>query len=737
MAHIRFSTTRFSRHRCNRTAMVGALACALTSIVHAQNSSTVIITGRGLANTASVAGFGDTPLARTPLSANVYGPQQLADSGTQSIGALTRLDASLGDAYNAEGYWSIISARGYTLDNRFNYRRDGLPINAETAIALDNKERVEVLKGISGMQAGTSAPGGVVNLVTKPADVSVRNVRLEVRQAGSVLGAVDIGERLGPDGRFGLRLNAAVEHLDPQARNTKGQRSLLALAGDARLGADTLLQAELESSHQKQPSVAGFSLLGNTVPAASSIDPRRNLNDQPWRQPVALDGSTASLRLQQRLTETWNLVAQAMQQRLKSDDRTAFPYGVYDPNTYGCQQSPVNLCDRYAPDGSFTYWQYVSDNERRTSTALSLAANGKFEYAGTRHQIEAGVLLSRYRGRFQDQVFDIAGIGNIDGSLQTPPSPGGSDANTNRDERSTEVFVRDVIRLAPTWQLWAGLRHTRLQRESQRTSSASDGLRATDYSQSLTAPWLALGHDIAPRTLVYTSWGQGLESDVAPNRARYLNRGQPVPTLKSRQFEAGIKHEGDALDASLVLFDIDRPLAVDVGVGTAGCGAANTCVRRIDGSQHHRGLEASTALRQAAFIWQASAMWLQAERRGATAEPELNGQRPVNVPAATLRLGTEYRVAHLPGLALMAHLSAESNRVVLPNDTSVRIPGWSRIDLGARWRQTLGTTTLVWRAGLDNATDRRAWKESPYQFSHVYLYPLAPRTLRASVTAGF
>ena len=745
MAQPVFFTARLLTTSRKHTAIAAAWCCALTSIVHAQststntgtgtntNAGTVTITGRSLGSTASFVGFGDTPLARTPLSANVYSQQQLADTGTQSIGGLTRLDASLGDAYNADGYWSIISARGYTLDNRFNYRRDGLPINAETAIALDNKERVELLKGISGMQAGTSAPGGVVNLVTKRANVTVRNVRLEARQAGSFVGAVDIGERLGPDGRFGLRLNAAFEHLDPQARNSKGQRSLFALAGDAQLGPDTLLQAEFEQSHQKQPSVAGYSMLGNSVPAAPGTDPRRNLNDQPWRQPVEMNGNTASLRLQQRLNPSWSVVAQAMQQRLKSDDRTAFPYGVYDPNTYGCQQSPINLCDRYAPDGSFTYWQFVSDNERRTSTALSLAVNGTFEAAGVQHQLETGVLLSRYRGRFQDQVFDIAGTGNINGSLQTPPSFGGTDANTNRDERSTEIFVRDAMRLASTWQLWAGLRHTRLQPESQRTSAASDGLRATAYSQGVTAPWLALSHDIAPRTLVYASWGQGLESDVAPNRARYVNSGQALPTLKSRQLEAGIKHEGDAVDAGLVFFDIDRPLAVDVGP----CGAVNTCTRRIDGSEQHRGIEASAALRQAAFTWQASAMWLQAQRRGATAQPQFNGQRPVNVPAATLRLGTEYRVDAIPGLALLANLSAESDRLVLPYDASVRIPGWSRIDLGARWRQTLGSTTLVWRAGLDNATDRRAWKESPYQFSHVYLYPLAPRTLRASVNASF
>jgi iron complex outermembrane receptor protein len=73
--------------------------------------------------------------------------------------------------------------------------------------------------------------------------------------------------------------------------------------------------------------------------------------------------------------------------------------------------------------------------------------------------------------------------------------------------------------------------------------------------------------------------------------------------------------------------------------------------------------------------------------------------------------------------------------VVLPYDASVRIPGWSRLDLNARWRVQTGTTALTFRAGLDNATDRRAWREAPYQFGHAYLFPLAPRTWRFSVQA--
>ena len=715
---------RFSFHLV--ALACSAATCVTATAAHAQSSTTVTITGH-LPGNAGVAGFGDTPLARAPLQANVYGTQQLADSGVVSIGGLTRLDASLSDAYNAEGYWSIISARGFTLDNRFNYRRDGLPINAETAIALDNKERLEVLKGTSGIQAGTSAPGGLVNLVVKRPAGTIRSARIEARQAGSLLAAVDLGERFGTDSAFGVRLNIAAERLDPPERHTQGQRSMFALAGDWQLSADTLLQAEIESSHQSQPSVAGFSMLGNIVPAASSIDPRINLNDQPWRQPVVMDGNTASLRLLQRLPGDWRLTVHALQQRLKSDDRTAFPYGVYDPETYDCPQ----WCDRYAPDGTFTYWQYISDNERRTSNALQITLAGKVSGAGIDHQIETGVLFTRYRGRFQDQVFDIAGTGRIDGSLNIPPSPGGTDANTNRDERSTEVFVRDTMRIAANTQLFAGLRHTALNRRSQRTSPASDGLRATAYNQGVNAPWLAVTHQLAPRTVVYASWGQGVESDVAPSRARYKNAGE-VFTLKSRQIEAGVKHQDDDFDASATVFDIARSQTADIG----SCSAAGTCARVIDGRAAHRGLEAAVNWRNDAWLWQASAMWLRAERRG-SANPSANGTRPVNVPVATLRLGGEYRVAAVPELALLAALSAESNRVVLPYDQSVRIPGWSRIDLGARWRQTVGPAALLWRVGLDNATDRRAWKESPYQFGHVYLYPLAPRTWRGSVQATF
>lgn len=45
-------------------------------------------------------------------------------------------------------------------------------LRGEQNVALENKEQVEILKGMSAIQSGMSTPGGVVNYVSKrPKDV--------------------------------------------------------------------------------------------------------------------------------------------------------------------------------------------------------------------------------------------------------------------------------------------------------------------------------------------------------------------------------------------------------------------------------------------------------------------------------------------------------------------------------------------------------------------------------------
>lgn len=701
--------------RFPRTSIATA-SLFLVAGAHAQSTlAPVTVTGRA-EPVASVSGWGDIPLSQTPLQASVFSSTQLRDRDVQSIADIARIDPSVSDAYNAEGYWDFLTVRGFVLDNRFNYRRDGLPINAETKIPLQNKERVELLKGASGIQAGTSAPGGLVNLVVKrPTDAPLRSVQLGWREPGSVGGAVDISQRFGTQQAFGMRVNAAYEHLDPHLHSAKGKRHLLAAAGDWRLGHATLLEAEFETSHRSQPSQPGFSLLGPNVPAP--VDPRINLNNQAWSQPVVMDANTASLRATHKLNG-WRLSAHAATQRLRTDDRLAFPFGC-GAEGYG---------DRYCSDGTYDLWDFRSENERRRTDSLELAAHGETKTGRLQHTWSVGTLFSKVKNRFGAQTYDRSlaipfeavpsGIGNVDGTLTAYPNHSLNDTGTNRDERSTELFVRDALKLTDSSTLWLGLRHTQLKRESVRTN----GNQPTGYPQSFTTPWLAASYTLAPEQMLYVSWGQGIESEVVSNRpSTYSNAGEALPAAKSNQVEAGLKVGTPNASWGIAWFSIVRPTWGDDGA------------RRVeDGDAQHQGIEANAAWRTGAWVLQGGAQALQARRRGSHATPEANGKRPTNVPERTLKLQARYQVAAWPGLSVQADASGVSDRMVLA-DNSVRIPGYGVADLSARYEQKRDSGDLIWRAGIDNLFDRRAWRESPFQFGHVYLYPLAARTFRVSV----
>jgi len=707
-----------------RAALVILVTGAFCATGQAQTQATqlepVLVTGRApLA--AGVAGWGETPLSRLPLQVSVFGTEQIKASGAQRLSDLIGFDAALGDAYNAEGYWDFLTIRGFVIDNRFNYRRDGLPINAETAIPLANKARVEVLKGLGGMQAGASSPGGIVNLLVKrPGDASFGSAGLEWRERGSVSAAVDLSRRFGDADSLGLRLNVAGAKLDPLVRSATGERRLVALAGDWQVNSTTRIELEGETSHRSQPSVPGFSMLGNSVPDARGIDPRINLNNQTWSQPVVLDANTGSIRITHRLETDWTLVAHGATQRLRSDDRVAFPFGVFDPLTFAC-----NPCDRFASDGTFTLWEFVSDNEGRRTDAFDVSVSGKLTTGALRHQVQAGLLRSLFRTTFGQQTFDIAGSGNIAGTAQTPPSPGSTAANTNRDEQSSELHLRDAISLDERSTLWLGLRRTSLHR----SSIGTDASGATDYAQTLTAPFVAASSQLSLAHMLYASWGKGFESEVVPNRPLYTNRGQALPALESRQFEIGVKGSGERSEWSLAGFDIVRPAFRDIG----SCDVPRSCTRTIDGNARHRGVELTGATSPGAWVLRGGTQWLRARREGSQ-ESGLNGLRPTNVPALTLKGQLAYAVSEIPGLELQAGIVREGSRQVLP-DNSASIPGYTRLDAGLRHDMKIGPAAWTWRAGVDNLGNARAWKESPYQFNHVYLFPLAPRTLRLSVQA--
>jgi iron complex outermembrane receptor protein len=695
--------------------LAGALPAQAQGTTAQASLAPVVITSQ--AARAAVAGFGDVGLQQLPMQASVIGNVALADRDVQRLADVVALKASVSDAYNAVGYWDTVAIRGLAIDNRRNIKRDGLPINGETSLPLDNKERVEILEGLSGVQAGLSAPGGLVNLVVKRPDTSLRSATLGWEQSGSRLAAADLSQRFGSAGEpqaFGLRVNLVAQHLDPQLRSATGHRELAAVAADWRVSADTLVEVELESSRRSQPSQPGFSLQGNHLPDARAIDPRINLNNQPWSLPVVLAGHTGSLRVTQAVGPGWKFTGHYVHQELRSDDRLAFPFGCDAAGQY----------DRYCRDGSFDYYPFQSDGEHRRSDALQLGLDGQFQTGALRHVLNVGWLASQYslhvNARLDDGFYPPIGQGTIDGNTVVPMPNVGLIPNTGRAERTSELFARDRVVLAADWTAWLGLRATHLRQSAIRT----DGNQGIAYAQSFATPWLALSHELGAGRQVYASWGQGIETTYTPNKAAYGDSaGQPLPALRSRQFELGYKARtaDDTLSGSAAYFNIHQPNVSDSGSSLV-----------IDGQQRRQGVQGDLSWTMDRWRIEGGAMLLDAKLHGASVN---DGLRPTNVPAQTLKAQLSYRVSGMTGLQLGGALVYEGDRMVL-SDNSISIPAWTRIDLSLKHQQRWdGGALLTWRVGVYNVADQRAWRESPFQFGHSYLYPLAPRTWRISVQA--
>ena len=689
-----------------------ALLLASASAI-AQNN-TVLITSPAA---QQVSGFEGLRLREAPFSAINIDNATLRDLGAQRISDALRLDSSVTDSYNSPAYWDMLSVRGFMLDNRYNYRREGLPINAETMIPLDNKERIELLKGTSGIQAGTSAPGGLANYVVKrppnSEEAGTRSLTFSYGNGNNSAVALDVGGRFGENNAVGYRFNAAYEDLNPYVRNAKGHRQLLALAMDWRINANTRLEWEMESSSRQQMGVNAASITGNSLPSPALG--HTNFSKQSWSVPGVFDGLTGSMRLKQRLDNGWMWTTQLGAQRLKTDDRLSYAYGCYAEGNY----------DRFCSDKTFDLYDYRSENERRINDALQTELTGQVKLAGIQHDLSFSWLRQRQIDKLSPmQAYNWAGTGSLMGVGESTAAPEPTELNTNRQEYSTEISVKDRVRVHPMADLWLGLRTSQIQRDSQRT----DGSRATHDARTFTTPWLAFSHKLPYNTTGYVSYGQGVEAQVTPNRSRYTNAGIALPSAKSTQKELGFKGAQGEWLWNAALFDITRPVWGDQGA----CEEANSCTRQLDGVANHKGVELGMGYRSKQWRLDTAATWLDAKRADAVIDPGQNGQRPLNVPSLVVRAAAEYRWTQVPGLRTSVRLSHEGQRDLMEGG-AMTLPAWTTADLAAHYSTKVSGKSTDWSLALENATNRDYWRESPKQFGHYYLYAGAPRNLRLSV----
>lgn len=675
--------------------------------------------------TAGVGGLSTAPLAETPLSIGVIRAATLRDLGAGGLTGAIKADPSVADAYNTVGYIESLQVRGFLLDNALNYRRDGLPVSNHAPIAFENKESIEILRGASGIQSGTSAPGGLVNYSLKrPTVAPLREVFFGLSERGTGLLHADLGGRLGAAQALGYRVNLSAEERRLEVRDAPGRRRFASAFFDLRLPDASLLEFEAEQHRVSQMSVPGYGLLdrdgdgvAETLPAP--LDPRRNLGAQPWAQPFESRASAASLSWRKAFNEQWDLRVRHGWQQLKTNDRLAFPDGCGNAANYVYP----GLC----ANGDVDVYDYRSDNERRVNRNTEAVLRGRFATGVVRHEFTFGLLEARYTERYEPrQAYNYVGTNNIYQPVVLPADGTPSDLNTQRDSRARDVWLADVARLPGGWSVWGGVRHSRLSRASQRT----DGSRAVAYDQSLNSGWGALGWQPWSGGLFYASVGQGVESEAVPNRASlFTNAGAVLPALRSRQVEAGFKQvlsHGGLFSAAL--FEIRKPFADDIA-------RENGLSERVaDGREaRHRGLELAWSGRPVPSLWLQAQLTLIDAEITRSVDPALVGRRPTNVAPYSASVFGAWQVPGVEGLQWLNRVNF-SGRKPVTRDNSVELPSYGQWDTALNYRQRLGGHATLWRVGIDNVLGRRYWKDAPTQYwGGVYLFPAYPRTVRASV----
>ncbi|WP_431476680.1 TonB-dependent siderophore receptor [Massilia eburnea] len=696
-----------TQYRLTLAALAVASTFAPAAYAQDQKMTEVVVSANRIAaERASVAGFSEQPLLQTPASVSVLTREQIQELNIRSTTDAAKYDASIGDAYNAVGYAEQFSIRGFKLNNANSYRKDGHAISGDTQIPLENKESIEVLRGLAGLQAGVAAPGGVVNYVTKrPTDNNLRSVLFEVSERGSVLGTVDLGGRF-EDRRFGYRFNAAGERMRSIIKGADGHRSFVSGAFDFRISPQALLQIDADYQKKSQKSAPGFQLIGGT--SLPVVDAATFLNDQPWAKPVETESSNIGVNFQYQLSPEWKATLSANQHRFKRDDYTAFPYGC----------SSESLWPGYCANGDYDVYDYRSLGEEKKPLSAKALLNGRFATGSIRHELAAGLSFFSNRESWGDYVYEYAGVSNIYRPVavaMTDKQVGPVSERRNDHERS--AFVQDIIGLTDQLALHTGVRYASLRRNELG--------QAAPVRENFWLPNVALVFTPTTKLSYYANYAQGLQyGSVAPmgttNQARALAPG------KSKQVELGAKAEINGITLSTALYQIDQGLEfTDL--------TSNTFVR--NGQERHRGLEFSAQGKVTReLLLGASMAAIHTEQEG-TGLADVDGKRVTNVPNFKSTVWADYAVTEVPGLKLNANWQFAGKKA-FDKENKTMVPSYHVVNLGGSYATRVGGSAVILRAQVKNAFDKFYWRDVTPELGG-YLFPGSPRTFQLSAQVDF
>lgn len=667
--------------------------------------------------TASVGAFDNAPLLDTPASITVINAALIKDQQARLLSEVLRNDASVGDSYAPIGYYENFVVRGFSLNAASSYKINGRTITGEQNVALENKQQVEVLKGLAGLQSGISEPSGVINYVTKrPEDV--RSVTVSTDDRGSGYLATDVGGWFGSEQQFGLRANVAHEDLNSYVEHANGQRDFVSLAFDWNISPDAVLQLDAEYQNKQQRSVPGYQLLGGTeVPHDAS--PKKLLGHQSGSKQVGIDSLNLNGKFEYRFSDQWKGSVSAARSKVVIDDYSSFAYGCFYVTDCGTAF--------FSPTGDYDIYDYRSPDDTRRDDEVQAAMTGLLDTGSLGHELTFGTSAFRRVVDKRKSVNEYIGSSNInvDAPTFTPTDVPLNDKHKRLDSRQYGLFVTDRIRFNEQWQTILGGREVRLDEKA--FDQNGNQQRHTQRYEFL--PQASLIYKPVENVSLYTSYSKGLSlGGEAPWTTR--NDGETLAPTTSRQIEAGVKYDWRRMSFTAAVFQTRQAYQYAKPDGTGAFDYVQ------QGEQKNTGLELSAngwATERLQIATSVAAIRAQVSGSG-TADYE--DHQAINVPKLRASVYADYALPWVNGLAVLGGVQYSAKKYA-NRSGNVEVGDYAVVNVGSRYTTKVSGYETVFRLSVDNLFDKRYWRDAGEYMGDDYLFQGAPLTARLSASVNF
>lgn len=622
-----------------------ALFGGLVQAAENNQIETVVVTGQYTVEEEldTATGLGLT-LFETPQSVSVMTEQRIIDQNLNSVSEVITQTVGV-SSNNLDTTRNTFNARGFEIDK---YQIDGVPQawslagdSGETIADVSIYERIEVVRGATGLLTGAGDPSASINLVRKHAtsDQLKGYVNAGIGRWDTKFISADVSTPLSANGAVRARLVAKKEVSDTYMAIPEDDRGIIYGVLDADLGANTSLS--IGSSYQESnPKGSTWGALPAWFSDGTPTDWDQSVTTSADWTYWETSNENSFVTLTHQFANGWELKGSYNHTKNTADTKLLYLSGTVDKTTGEFSNAP---------------YPYMSEGYNEQDS-FDVQLKGTYNLFGRDHEFVVGALDSSYEtetSNFSVLTFQPT-TGNFfewDGSYPEPTfSPSGFVASQSTTDQEG-YYAATRLSVTDDFKLIAGGRVSTWQQDGFDWSGTK-----SFGNDDVWVPYAGLTYSFTENHNVYASFTEIFK----PQNARNADM-EFLDPVEGVNLEAGLKSSffDGSLQTAVAIFEIQQDnVAVPTGqVIVPDGGGLPVYVSRGAKGVESKGFELE-AVGYVTPNWNISVGYAQFK-----AEDAIGVEVNTDSPRKKLNLFTTYEFANaLDGLVVGGGVTWESER---------------------------------------------------------------------------